>query len=372
MSDIVLSQKIINDDYTSYLYSAYDIQDRNESVTVIKNNLNLDFDFNVGVIFGASGSGKSVLLKTLGEVTQPTFDNSKALISNFPNLKPEEVSYLLASVGLGSVPAWLRTHSVLSNGEQYRAELAKLLSEEKDLYLIDEYTSVVDRNVAKSMSNALQKYVRRTNKKLVVATPHQDVIDFLEPNWVYSTETCQLERADGNFRRPKLELEISRCFYETWNLFKSHHYLTPNLHKSSACFLVTWENQIVAFTATLDFPGLPHKAKRFTRTVTLPDFQGLGIGTTVRNYLAGLYLKAGYVCYARTVNPALGEPLGRSGLWRVTKEYKKRDRVTNDIHTGDKKYLQKYLLNRPSYALKYVGPPIEDNLDIVLKKNKEL
>ena len=369
--NIVLTQPIVNDKFTEYVYDSYDIQDRELSKTTIPNNLNLNFDYNLGVIYGSSGSGKSTLLNTLGEVSEPKFNNTKALISNFDGLEPEQVSMLLASVGLGSVPTWLRTYNTLSNGEQYRANIAKIMSEDGETHLIDEYTSVVDRNVAKSMSNALSKYVRRTNKRLVVATPHEDVIEWLQPDWVYSTETCSLERANYFFR-PSIHLEVFRCKYEAWELFKQHHYLTDTLHKSTACFMVTWEKQIVAFLATLDFPGLPQPSKRVTRFVVLPDFQGLGIGNRILNYLAQLYKTAGYTTYIRTVNPALGETLLKNTDWQTKKEVSKRDRKNNDKHTGDKKFLMKYQLNRPSYSCKYIGGGCSDNTDIVTKKNKEL
>ena len=88
-----------------------------------------------------------------------------ALISNFDWLEPSEASKLLTSMGLASIPSWLRPFHLLSNGEQYRAQLAYLVASAKDgeTILIDEYTSVVDRDVAKAMSNAVQKYIRRTN-----------------------------------------------------------------------------------------------------------------------------------------------------------------------------------------------------------------
>lgn len=372
MSDIILKHNIANDSYTDYIYRAYDIQNQEESVTVLQNNLKLDFEYNLGVIAGASGTGKTSLLKSFGELPEDSFDSSKALISNFSNLTPEEASFLLSSVGLSSVPSWLRPYNVLSTGEKYRASLAKELSLEKPLYIFDEFSSVLDRDVAKSLSNALSKYIRRSKKKVILATPHFDVLDWLSPDWVYSTETCQLERAGCLWRRPKVELEIFRCKYEAWDLFKSHHYLTDKLHKSSACFLITWENKIVGFIATLDFPGLNVKAKRVTRFVVLPDFQGLGIGKAVLDYMSGLYKSAGYVTYIRTVNPALGETLCKSLNWQTKKETNKRDRYNNDRYTGEKKFLQKYLINRPSYSCKYVGEGIYGDLNIVLKKNKEL
>jgi ABC-type Mn2+/Zn2+ transport system ATPase subunit len=73
----------------------------------------------------------------------------------------------------------LRPFRLLSNGEQYRADLAYKVGKSKDgdVILIDEYTSVVDRDVAKAMSFALQKYIRHTNKKIILASCHTDILE---------------------------------------------------------------------------------------------------------------------------------------------------------------------------------------------------
>lgn len=157
-----LKSQVFRDDYTGYVEKAFDLAISDFATTTIpdfKKN-RLPADWKIGVICGASGSGKSTILRSLGEVKTPVFDNNKSVLSNFAPMPPEEATKLLASMGLASVPSWIRPFCTLSNGEQYRASIAKVVSE-NGLSLIDEYTSVVDRNVAKSMSNALAKYIRR-------------------------------------------------------------------------------------------------------------------------------------------------------------------------------------------------------------------
>ena len=136
-------------------------------------------------------------------------------------------------MGLGSVPTWLRPYALLSNGEQYRASLAYKVGKasENDVILIDEFTSVVDRDVAKSMSNALQKYIRRTNKKIILASCHFDIMEWLLPDWTYSPLKGRLERASLRRQRPKIKLEIFRCRFEAWKLFKHHHYFNRRFAK---------------------------------------------------------------------------------------------------------------------------------------------
>ena len=168
---IELKSKINQDKYTEYVCEQFDIQNKEETSVSIPMNLDgiNDSDWNIGVLYGGSGSGKTTILKHLGKIKEIELDREKSLISNFDWLEPSEASKLLTSMGLASIPSWLRPFHLLSNGEQYRAQLAYLVAsaEDGETILIDEYTSVVDRDVAKAMSNAVQKYIRRTNKKII-------------------------------------------------------------------------------------------------------------------------------------------------------------------------------------------------------------
>lgn len=361
---IELKHKILNDKYTEYVYDAYDIQNKEESNVTIDNNIRVDdFDWNIGVIYGGSGTGKSTLLKTFGEIQQPIFDNSKSLISNFDWLTPEEATHLLSAIGLSSVPCWLRPHATLSNGEQYRANLAYSVakSKENDVILIDEYTSVVDRDVAKAMSNALQKYIRREKKKIILASCHFDIMEWLNPDWIYSPNKRRVERPDYlRLSRPKIELEIFRCRYETWKIFKQHHYLSEDLNPAALCYVILWNDKPVSFIAILPFPGVGDaKTRRISRIVTLPDYQGLGIGKALVDYFSALYWKVDSQMYIRTINPALGISLTKDKTnWQPTLSNMKADFAKD---TSGRK-----LLNRPSYSFKYIGEKSTDNENIII------
>jgi ABC-type ATPase with predicted acetyltransferase domain len=71
------------------------------------------------------------------------------------------------------VPTWLRPYPVLSNGEKFRADLARLICEAPASAIVDEFTSDVDRQIAKFGALAFQKAWRRTKGcKVVLLTPH--------------------------------------------------------------------------------------------------------------------------------------------------------------------------------------------------------
>lgn len=80
---------------------------------------------------------------------------------------------------------------MLSNGEKMRADLAyTLLSATTDNPVVyDEFTSVVDRDVAYNLCVALHKHVKRTSGlRFIAVTCHSDILDWLQPDWVYSTD----------------------------------------------------------------------------------------------------------------------------------------------------------------------------------------
>lgn len=145
-------------------------------------------EFSIGVIVGSSGSGKSTLLSEFGIEDIPTWDDSKAIVSHF--LNPDDAVNRLGAVGLNTIPSWYKPYSVLSNGEKFRADLARKI---KNCAVIDEFTSVVDRNVAKAASVALSRYITKNNvKNVVVSTCHHDIVDWLQPDWVLNTDTGEL------------------------------------------------------------------------------------------------------------------------------------------------------------------------------------
>lgn len=164
-------------------------------------------NFKIGVIVGSSGSGKSTMLKKFGAEEIPIWDSKKAIISHFES--PDIGILKLSSVGFNSIPSWYKPYNVLSNGEKFRADLAIKL---KTGAVIDEYTSVVDRTVAKAASVALSRYIKSNEiNNIVISTCHYDIIDWLEPDWVINTDTGEL--LDGFFS--DAQLSISKYIAQT-------------------------------------------------------------------------------------------------------------------------------------------------------------
>lgn len=172
-----------------------------------------DFDlpqkWNVGIIVGKSGTGKTTIAKDVfGEELISGFEyKHKSVIDDMPkNKSVEDISKAFYSVGFGSVPSWLKPYSVLSNGEKMRVDIARSILE-KDFIVFDEFTSVVDREVAKVASMAVSKAIRKQNKKFIAVTCHYDVIDYLEPDWIFNTDTMTFSFTAGDDLNKRSQLE---------------------------------------------------------------------------------------------------------------------------------------------------------------------
>jgi ABC-type uncharacterized transport system YnjBCD ATPase subunit/GNAT superfamily N-acetyltransferase len=311
--------------------------------------------WNIGLIAGPSGCGKSTLARHFWpecihrDFTWPT---DAALLDGFPaHLPIKDITALLSAVGFSSPPAWLRPFHVLSTGQQFRVTLARLLAEAPDLAVMDEYTSVVDRTVAQIGSAALAKVIRQRGQRFIAVTCHDDVEPWLNPDWVYrpaeNVFTWRCLR-----RRPALALAIVRCQTSAWRLFAAHHYLSAALNASAVCFLAVWREQPVAFSAWLPFVGAGPPTRREHRTVTLPDYQGAGIGNVLSAAIASMWKALGYRAISTTSHPAMMRARQKSPLWRMHRP--------PSLAAGAERRLKKlkHATTRLTAGFEYIGPAL--------------
>lgn len=172
-----------------------------------------EVQYGIMVVTGASGKGKSTFLKEFTGLNFPanSYDNSKAIVSNFKT--KEEATERLSAVGLNSMPVWCRPRNVLSVGEGFRADLALNINSNT---VFDEFTSTIDRNVAKSTCNSIQQYIRKHNlTNIVFCSCHKDFIPFLKPDIVVDLDLekvfdCRGKCLGETLRSKSMNLQTNR------------------------------------------------------------------------------------------------------------------------------------------------------------------
>jgi GNAT superfamily N-acetyltransferase len=289
----------------------------------------------IGLIVGPSGSGKTTIARrAFGPcwTDEPSWPIDRAVVDCFGALSAKQITGLLTAVGFSSPPAWIKPYAVLSGGERFRCDLARSLAlalesgaeppgDSRRIVAFDEFTSVVDRNVAQIGSAAVSKSIRNGNIpcRFVAVTCHYDVAEWLEPDWMVdmAERTCQRRR----LRRPEIEIELYRCRHRLWKLFAPHHYLTGSLSETARCYAAWWKGSPVSFCATLPVIGRKNHW-RISRVVTLPDYQGVGIGMRVAEAVCDLHRQQGHRINVTASHPALIAHCRKSPRWRTARVLK--------------------------------------------------
>jgi len=304
---VMLTSEASNTYYSRRAIDSVDLNINEKLKHELSIEANLESPYRLGLIIGASGSGKTTLAKSMfgDDCFETVLNPDLPIIDQFP----EELDYdqrvaILSGIGLAQVPCWVRPVKTLSNGQKSRAEAALLMCK-NELTIIDEWTSVVDRTVAKVMSHCLQKHARRYNKQVVVLSCHYDVIEWLNPDWIIDcnagTYTDRRLLCRDFKRTEQLQFDIRIVGKETWKYFSKYHYLS---HRSPPGFSICYglfhgDNQI-GFVAFSNY--IPYSQNRklnnekmilhANRTVIHPDYCGFGLGIKLVTEAAKLiYLK---------------------------------------------------------------------------------
>ena len=395
---ITLSTPIAQSTRVQQLRGLFDLPPAAHSEQHWRHRFTLPKTWNIGVIVGPSGCGKTTLARrAFGDQLRDSFPwpQDKSILDGFPaTMGIREITGLLCSVGFSSPPAWLRPFHALSTGEQFRVTVARTLAESpfrspsetpspctqgegrgggssnvqtdspefSNISLLDEFTSTVDRTAARIGSSAVAKAVRQRNQKFIAITCHYDILDWLQPDWIYEPASGEytvqefkgskvqgpddapaissatlnpstlepLNSPDGPSRRvlrrrPHIDLEITRVPPSHWPLFRPHHYLSGKLHPTSRCYLATTSidhepPRPAAFVAALPFPHPIRPGWREHRCVCLPEFQGVGIGNALSEFVAALFVSTGKPYFSTTSHPAMIRHRARSPLWKLRRK----------------------------------------------------
>jgi len=349
----------MTDSYLETIRTKYDIKDYVETPVIIPD---LPTEGLV-LIVGTSGSGKSTILRNLGHNRATTTSPCSTVIENFST--PERGEELLLAAGLRSIPAWFRAPGTLSNGEYHRFEMAMAL--DQGIQCIDEFTSVVDRDTAKSLAYSVRQWFNKNPGVLYIASCHRDIIDWLDPDWVYDTDLQVLDNRRSLLpvgRRPPITLTIRSTTPDYWRYFSKYHYLDTRMSRSVHCYVGLIGDKPVAFHAAIHSTNRDiHSYWRGHRTVVLPEFQGMGIGTAFSDAIAQIYVDRGMRYFSKTAHPSFGEHRQKSPLWRATSTNLKSRLGSYLLKDGTARKMPGYGgtttardAGRVCYSHEYIGP----------------
>ena len=364
-ADIVKSVNINRTPRVMQLEGIFDIPPSKKASE--KWGVNIPFSkkkWNVGLIVGPSGCGKTIIINELfKDYIYNSFDwlPNNAVVDNYPKgMGIKDVSKLLNSVGFSSPPSWLKPFRVLSNGEKFRCHVARAMAESKDFFVIDEFSSVVDRTVAKIGSVAIAKTVRKYDKQFIAATCHYDIEEWLQPDWVYKPVGNEFKWRLLQ-HHPKINLEVRKVHTDAWEYFRKHHYLSQVVNKSAQCFVSFVEGVPASFFGYIHLVNNVLKnTKKGHRNVCMPDYQGVGIGSRLEDYIASCLRLSGYDYIAQSSHPARIHYCANSKDWKLINKTKVnvnkigKSRGKGGTPSGGSGNYQQYL-GRVLYTFRYLG-----------------
>ena len=196
------------------------------------------------LITGPSGIGKSTALAEIERkspgctvVQRMTFPADRAVVEAIaPWASLAEAGSFLTACGLGEPRLWLRPFQNLSDGEKFRAQLAKALGRNAQAgargpLLCDEFCCGLHRRLAKAIAFNFKKAVERLGVSAVIAASMDDFVGDLQPDVIVrlgGLNGPRIERLDVRQARRAISLRRglrilpgSKCDYSA---FAAMHY----------------------------------------------------------------------------------------------------------------------------------------------------
>ena len=241
----------------------------------------------VVLITGDSGCGKSTLLKMIGE---PTKVDIPGLPLHSWATSEEESLRLLNVVGLNDASLFVLHFEQLSDSQQARARMYAALCQKKKVLIVDEFLSTLDRKTARALSFSFQKIIRKEEIHLVVATAHDDLENYLQPDLVVSGKSFPSRWSVSERVFPvtnPFEILIEQTSKEAYRESRlgEIHYKGKYTGGKQEYFSAKIGGEIVGWLDGKIIPGSTQH--RISRLVTHPTYRGCGVGQKlVRHYLS--------------------------------------------------------------------------------------
>ena len=133
-------------------------------------------------------------------------------------------------------------------------------------------------------------------------------------------------------------------------MLRQYHYLNGSLPPTARCYTAVYQDKPIAFIAVVSI-RMKAKYYRVSRLVVLPDYQGIGVGKHLLNFIAELYTSQTKMpFYILTSNPQIIR--GDMKNWKITRfghasKGRENTRINNEIRGSLSR-------NRITVSLQYV------------------
>ena len=285
------------------------VDDRKEFV--IFDHVPLEYNDNDLIyVTGDSGSGKSTFLRVFRDLEEKrgrkclSFEdikvNEDCVVIDAVGRSKEEGMNLLAIVGLSEAFIMLRKFKELSDGQKYRFKLAKVIEQDADVFLIDEFGASLDRDMAKTLAFCFQKWARRNGKMLVIATTHRDLIEDFNPDILLDKKFGETTEISHFIAEPKMfslirQMRIEQGSLADYKALAHFHYLHGQPAGNKHIFRLMYREEIIGVILyTISFLNLSLRNQlfpeyksntarvnseilRISRVIIHPKYRGVGL-----------------------------------------------------------------------------------------------
>ena len=295
------------------------------------------------LITGDSGSGKSALLKAikqdLGDEAQDTKEITIEINKHIIDTVGENTTSAieaLSKVGLNDAFIFLRTYAQLSDGQKHRYQTALLTQTQKPFWILDEFTSTLDRDTAKILAFNLQKQARRQGKAVIAATTHMDLLKDYAPN-VHIHKRYGKEVTIHYYPKAKAkqcslthQMTIQQGATADYKALSQFHYRTNRLPPQRKIFTLKRKNELcgvivysypspITFGRARVWKGniqqLQREVSNISRVIVHPKYRSIGLGTKL---VAETLSQAGTPCIETVAVMAKYNPFfEKAGMQKV-------------------------------------------------------
>lgn len=295
------------------------------------------------LITGDSGSGKSALLKAikadLGNEAQDTkdtpIDPNKPIIETVGANTTQAIE-ALSQVGLNDAFLFLRPYAQLSDGQKHRYQTALLAQSQKPFWILDEFTSTLDRDTAKILAFNLQKQARKQGKAVIAATTHKDLLRDFAPNVHihkrYGKEVTIQYHPKAKAANCSLakQMTIQQGTKTDYKALSQFHYRASRLPPSRKIFTLKRKDELcgvivysypppITFGRSKVWRGNIHQLQEeisaISRVVIHPKYRSIGLGAKL---IAETLSQAGTPCVETVAVMAKYNPFfEKAGMQRI-------------------------------------------------------